>query len=216
MTLSINWTGADPNPPYKARITVPQAYLTFVTGSLYELDTDAFWDDLKSREDDEDGIVFGDLQIRFSSYTVAGVTFAPALLMQAEVVFEDTGSAYSVRLAGTNNDIFDVENGILIPTDKVTIIAQNSAGLVEVGTSGLTATESQQLNDVYDGVFGQKILRVSTNPATLPGYMLLYDDAVTPVIIGHKELWADEAMTVGWSDTGTIYFEGRLVAGNPP
>jgi len=88
--------------------------------------------------------------------------------------------------------------------------------VVQTGISGLTAVESTQLQRIDDGVFGQKVLRISTDPATLPGFLLLYDDAGTPVLIGHKELWADEAKTLGWDDTSTIYFEGPLVAGPPP
>lgn len=88
--------------------------------------------------------------------------------------------------------------------------------VVETGVSGLTAAESIQLQRIDDGVFGQKVLRISLNPATLPGYMLLFDDTATPVILGHKELWDDEAQTVGWSDLKSIFFEGRTVPGLPP
>lgn len=88
--------------------------------------------------------------------------------------------------------------------------------VVQSAVSGLTAAESASLQRIDNGVFGQKVLRISTDPATLPGFLLLYDDAGTPVLLGHKELWADEAKTVGWDDTSTIYFEGPLVAGPPP
>jgi hypothetical protein len=86
----------------------------------------------------------------------------------------------------------------------------------ETGVSGLTAEESAQITRIDAGIFGQKILRISTNPATLPGYMLLYGDEATPVLIGHKELWDDELFAVGWSDLQSIYFEGRTVLGPPP
>ncbi len=88
--------------------------------------------------------------------------------------------------------------------------------VVETGVSGLTAAESTQLQRIDDGIFGQKVLRISLNPATLPGYMLLYNDDATPLILGHKELWDDEAQTVGWSDLKSIFFEGRTVPGLPP
>ena len=55
---------------------------------------------------------------------------------------------YSVRLAGSNNNIFDVDGGILNP-NSVTIIGQNSAGLVVVGTSSLSVTESLQLDEIH-------------------------------------------------------------------
>jgi len=88
--------------------------------------------------------------------------------------------------------------------------------VVQTGISGLTAAESTQLQRNDDGIFGQKVLRISLDPATLPGYMLLYNDEATPLILGHKELWDDEAQTVGWSDLKSIFFEGRTVPGLPP
>ena len=150
MAISIDWTGASATPPYKALITIPQSYLTYVSGTLYELDTMAFWDDMKALEDDEDGIVFNDLQAHFSNYTVAGTTYADAVFMLCEVTFENTGSNYSVRLIGSNNDIFDEDNGILVATPGLTIIPGNAAGLIiaETGTSGLTPAESQALLDI--------------------------------------------------------------------
>lgn len=216
MALVVDFTGALASPPFKALITIQQADLTFITGTLWELDTDAFRLELKTVEDDETGIVFGDTHAHTTDYTVAGVTYARSVLMLAEVQFEDTGSAYSVRLAGSNNDIFDVEEGIFIPTPLVTVIAQNSAGLIVVGTSGLTAAESSQLNAINDGVYGQKVMRDSIDVNTLPGFLLLYDDAATPVLIGHKELFQDEAKTLGWIVGKTIKHEGPLVAGAPP
>jgi hypothetical protein len=45
---------------------------------------------------------------------------------------------------GSNNNIFDVENGILIPTPLVTIISTNSAGLITVATGGAS---QQQIRD---------------------------------------------------------------------
>lgn len=154
MAISIDWTGASATPPYKARITIPQSYLTYISGTLYELDTMAFWDDMKALEDDEDGIVFNDLQAHFSNYTVAGTTYADAVFMLCEVTFENTGSNYSVRLVGSNNDIFDEDNGILVATPGLTIIPGNAAGLIiaETGTSGLTPAESQALVDIDSNV----------------------------------------------------------------
>jgi hypothetical protein len=150
MAISIDWTGASATPPYKALITIPQSYLAFISGTLYELDTMQFWDDMKALEDDEDGIVFNDLQAHFADYTVAGTTYADAVFMLCEVTFENTGGNYSVRLVGSNNDIFDEDNGILVATPGLTIIPGNAAGLIiaETGVSGLTPQESQDLADI--------------------------------------------------------------------
>ncbi len=217
MTISIDWTAALGSPPYRSRTTIPQAYLTFISGTLFELDTDQLWNDFKDREDDEDGITFGDQQIRAPAVTVVGVTLAPVFQAIGEIQFEDTGSAYTVRLEGTNNNLFDVDGGILVSTPLVTVIGQNSAGLIiVVQGSGLDAGQATELSEIHSGVMGQKVLIISADPATLPGFMVLYDDSPTPVLLGHKELWEDAALTIGWTDIATIFHEGPLIAGPPP
>jgi hypothetical protein len=112
-------------------ITIPQADLTPVSGTLYELDTNQFRLDVMALLDDEDYIWLPDAFIHNTSVTVAGTTFARTIefINGFSVAFENL--AYSVRLAGSNNNIFDVENGILVQ-NLVQVIAQNSAGLVAV------------------------------------------------------------------------------------
>jgi hypothetical protein len=113
-------------------ITVPQADLSLVTGSLYELDTNWFRNELKTIEASEEGIVELDTHQHNTEVTVAGTTFARTIEMINGYSVEFTpDSAWSVRLAGSNNNIFDVENGILVQ-NQVQVIAQNSAGLVSV------------------------------------------------------------------------------------
>jgi hypothetical protein len=135
VAIAIDWIGASATVPYKARITIPQSDLDFISGTLYEFDTMAFWAEMKTNEEDSDGIVFNDLQAHFANYTVAGVNYADALFMLCEVKFEDTGSNYSVKLIGSNNDIFDEDGGILVATPGLTIIPTNAAGLIIVETA---------------------------------------------------------------------------------
>ena len=110
-------------------ITVPKADLTLVTGTLYEMDTDAFRLELKDWEDSEVGIPFTDTHTHNTEVTVAGVTYARFIEMLSpySVTFED--GAYSVRLEGSNNNIWDIENGIL-NQNQVQVIPTNSAGLI--------------------------------------------------------------------------------------
>jgi hypothetical protein len=139
VAISIDWaTGV---------ISVPQADLTFESGTLYALDTDQFWADLKTLEASEIGIVFGDTHTRTAAVTIAGVTYAPGLIIIAPytVTFED--GQYAVRLDGTNNNIFD--EGV-INRNQVSIIPTNSAGLQIVSTgSGLTPTEQTRLLELW-------------------------------------------------------------------
>lgn len=113
-------------------ITIPQADLTFVSGSLYELDTNQFRKDVMAILDDQTHIWMEDAFIHNTEVTVVGTTFARTLefINGYSITFENL--VYSVRLAGSNNNIFDVENGILNPSGNVTVVGQNSAGLVVV------------------------------------------------------------------------------------
>jgi len=127
-------------------ISVPQADLNLLSGTLYELDTEVFRLVLKDLEDDEDGIVFPNTHRRNAPVTVAGQTYAQTLeiLPPYSIEFED--GSYTVQLVGSNNNLFDVENGILVQ-NTVSVIPTNSAGLilVETAVSGLTPGETADL-----------------------------------------------------------------------
>jgi hypothetical protein len=146
MAITIDYSGS----PFT--ISIPQADLTLITGTLYELDTDAFRLSVKNLEDDQQGIVFQDSHRHNTEVTVAGTTFARTLeFLNAtnssnidvyEVQFIPDAQ-YSVRLVGSNNNIFDVENGILVQ-NQVQVIPTNSAGLIVTegsGSTGLTLGE---------------------------------------------------------------------------
>lgn len=115
-------------------ISVPQSYLTLVSGTLYKLDSNQFRKDVMAELADETHIFMPDAFIHNTEVTIAGVTYARTIefINGYSITFENTGSAYSVRIEGSNNNIFDVDNGILNPTPLVTVISTNSAGLVNV------------------------------------------------------------------------------------
>jgi len=124
MAITINCTTKE--------IQIPKADLTFITGNLYELDVGALKTELGSLMDDEDHIYCDDPFRHNTEVTVAGTTFARTveIINGYNVTFED--GAYSVRLTGANNNVFDAESGIL-NRNQVQIIAQNSAGLINTG-----------------------------------------------------------------------------------
>jgi len=113
-------------------ISVPQADLDLVSGTIYEMDTDAFRLELKAWEANGNGLdggqTFLKTHVHNTEVTVAGTTFARALeiLPPYSVEFED--GQYTVILQGSNNNIFDVAGGILVQ-NQVQIISTNSAGL---------------------------------------------------------------------------------------
>ena len=120
-------------------IQVPQSDLTLVSGTLYELDTDWLFDQIKAWEANHIGMVFQDMQSHNVEYTVQGVTYA----QKVEILNSSNSSntdefcilftpdtLYSVRLTGSNNNIADIQNAILANT-TTQIIPGNSAGLIK-------------------------------------------------------------------------------------
>jgi hypothetical protein len=138
MAISINWS--------TKVITVPQADLTLLSGSSYELDVNDFRLALKDIEDNTDGMAFLQTHNHNPPVNVGGVVLARVveIINGYTVTFEDVGSPYSVSLVGCNNNIPDVVN-----LNNVSIRSNNSAGLVQLdGSSG-------SASDIADAVWAK-------------------------------------------------------------
>jgi len=111
-------------------ITVPQADLTLISGTLYEMDTEVdFRQKIIAALATEECITEIDAIRHNAEVTVAGVTFARTIeIINGYSVTFTPDSQWTVRLVGSNNNIFDVENGVL-NQNQVQVISQNSAGL---------------------------------------------------------------------------------------
>lgn len=198
MAISINWG--------TQVITIPRADLTHISGSLYELDVDAFRLALKDLEDSEDGMSFPDTHRHNTEVTLSGVTYARTveIINGYTVTFEDVGSPYTVRCAGANHNIGDVKT-----INQVSLLIGNSAGLiVRVSGSGVTAQDKE---DIVNGVWSadeaaviailQKLLRNAqhTNPVT--GLMTVFDDdSQTPLF--EAPVYEDVAGTIPYRGQG--------------
>ena len=142
------------NPATKV-FSVLQSDLSFVSGTLWDFDTDvqrkAMWDLLSS----EPYIWMDEAFIHNTEVTDAGVTYARTLEMinGYSITLEDTGSAYTANFVGSNNNFFDIENSILNPTPLVTIQSNNSAGLqTVVSGSGVTPGD---VTDIKNAIFDE-------------------------------------------------------------
>lgn len=148
-------------------ITVPQSDLTLVTGTLYDLDTKVFKETVADEQDSDRGMPFVNAISHNTEVTVAGTTFARTveLINGWSLTFEDLPD-YTVRLIGSNNNLFDVENSIL-NQNQVQVISTNSAGLITVDTGG-TALTSQQTRDAMklEHTDGQAGIDTKLNNAT--------------------------------------------------
>ena len=125
MIVTINWpTGV---------ITIPQNQLTFISGSNYALDVDAFRLALKDLEDSEEGAVWPDTHRHATASELSGVVYARQveILSPYTITFEDVGVPYTVNCVGANHKIADVKN-----VNQVSLIVGNSAGLIAVNTAG--------------------------------------------------------------------------------
>lgn len=150
MPISVDW-------PNKL-ISVPQSYLTLVGGTLYDLDTDAFRLDLRSLEDSDEGMPWPRTHRHNTEVTVAGVTFARTIeiINGYQVEFED--GQYTVRLVGSNNNIFDVEGGVLVQ-NQVQVIPGNSAGLIVTSSGGVTPAQVWQ-REIETGFTAEELMRL--------------------------------------------------------
>jgi len=114
-------------------ITVEQSDLTFIVGTLYELDTNAYRLAVGALLASERYMWMDPAFNHNGEVTVAGTTFARIIEQTNGYILEFEDLTYTVRLAGSNNNLFDVENGILAQ-NAVQVISTNSAGLVRVDT----------------------------------------------------------------------------------
>lgn len=209
MAITIDWS--DPTPIYY--INVPQSYLTFVSGTTYELDADQFRKDLGDIMDSADAMPYPKCYENTAPKTVAGVTLARVVEIIAPylVVFED--GLYNVNIIGGNTNIADV-----VVKNQVGVNTANSAGLivVETGVSGLTPTESAQLDDIAAGTtangvllnavvaavdFVTKILRNRRETNPVDGKQRIYDDDSTTVLL-EGDLFEDVAGTQPYQGQG--------------
>lgn len=130
--------------------TIPQGDLTLVSGTLYDVPTNDVRQDINSLMDDERYIWMEDPINHNTEVTVAGVTFARTIeFINGYSTTYSPDSQWTARLTGSNNNMFDVENGIL-NQNQVQVIAGNSAGLQTVTSgSGLSTEQDERLEQLW-------------------------------------------------------------------
>jgi len=97
-----------------------------------------------------------------------GVTYARVIEIINGYQIEFVDGQYTVRLAGSNNNFFDVENGILVQ-NQVQVISTNSAGLIigagaDPGDVADAVWDEARSGHTTSGTFGewlQKLLTVA-------------------------------------------------------
>jgi len=142
MAISINWA--------TKVITVPQADLTLVSGSIYSLDVDVFRLALKNLEDDVEGIVWPDTHRHNTEVSLSGATYARSVeIINGYTITFENGS-YTVKCEGANHNIGDVKN-----VNSVSLIIGNSAGLISVNTG--SAVLPSDIEDIKNAILDEVI-----------------------------------------------------------
>lgn len=141
MPISINWGSKV--------ITVPQSFLTFVSGTTYTLNLDDFRHALKNLEDDFEGMPYLDTHRHISPITLSGATYARfvEIINGYTVTFEN--GFYQVNLSGANNNIVDVLN-----RNSVSVVANNSSGLIASDQLEFSSYQNRVTVDTVRGVSG--------------------------------------------------------------
>jgi len=118
VSVSVDW--------WDKIIHVPQAYLTLVAGTIYEMDLNQFHLDLRTLEAAEAGMPYPHTHTHNTTVTIAGVVLARVieLVNGYTVTFED--GQYGVNMLGANTNI--IEN---LNRNQVSVASANSAGLTE-------------------------------------------------------------------------------------
>lgn len=177
-------------------ITIPQSDLTFVSGTLYELDTDAFRRELKSYEDSAIGMPLLDTHSHNTEVTIAGVTYARLIEIINGYTVEFEDGQYAVRLVGSNNNIFD--EGI-ISRNQVSVIPTNSAGL-QIVTSGTAAPPEAHISASFAGTTVTMTVWLTRDGAPVSA-------GLTTTTVN----WYNPDGTLLFTDTG-VTFDARGVA----
>lgn len=144
MAISVDWPSGV--------ITVYQADMVPLGGSVYELDVNQLYLDLKRLEYlPEEGMAWPDTHKHNPPYTVSGQTFAPSLeIINGYTVTISPAGAYQVSCTGANHNLADVYNNLTGPT----LLPNLSGGLIikESAVSGLTQEESDALIGIEQDV----------------------------------------------------------------
>jgi hypothetical protein len=164
-------------------INVPQADLTFVSGTLYELDIDTFRRALNDIADSEEGITEPDTHIHNTEVTIVGDIYARQVIITNGYSVEFEDGQYTVKLVGANTNVHDVAAGILVQ-NQVQVIPTNAAGLIR----------AQQ--DTIEKLLRNKQV---TDPVT--GKITIYDDDNTTKLL-EGDLFEDVAGTQPYRGQG--------------
>lgn len=125
------------------RIIIPRLALDLVQtvpSVVYNLDLNEFRNTLKDLEDSEEGMPFPQTHRHNTTVTLSGITFARVIEIINDYTVEFEDGQYAVNLVGANSNVAD-----RVIVNQVSVRAANSAGLIEVATSGGSSLTPAQI-----------------------------------------------------------------------
>ena len=138
MAYSVNWT--------TKVVTVPLTDLTLVSGANYSLDSGDFWIEMRRLEASAgDGLWAIQVIEYVNTQILSGITYSAIVKMINGYTWDTDTTNKTISLLGFNNNLLDT----FIPGSGISVLANNSAGKIEVG-SGLDASQATQLEEVHD------------------------------------------------------------------
>jgi hypothetical protein len=136
---------------------------------------------------------------------------------QVKIIPFDEGATLQITgevLAQDQTDPFDIST---LTNAMVIRYTPPDTEIIEKGTSGLTAGETIQLDEIHGwsylahvwskiALFGAKITKRSTDPENLPGTMEVYDPD-TDLLVVSGDIYEDEAKVTGYRGRGIDHQE---------
>jgi len=141
MAISIDWG--------TKVISVPQSYLTLISGTLYNLDTNQFRLDLRALEASDEGMAFPKTHNHNTTVTLSGIDYSRVVEIINGYTIEFENGSYAVNLDGSNNNILDVA-----VRNNVSVGANNSAGLIGLQNLEAASYNGQITVDTINGETG--------------------------------------------------------------
>lgn len=135
MAISVNWESK--------LISVPQADLTLISGTTYEIDLDDLRRDLRALEASAAGIPYPDTHNHNTSVTVGNVILARVVEFVNGYTIEFEDGQYGVNVVGGNSNISDV-----LVRNQVSVNTANSAGLIAGGSNTFGPADRADLQTV--------------------------------------------------------------------
>lgn len=141
MAYTVNWL--------TKVITIPLTDLIFISGNNYSLDVDLAHDEIRRLEWEFADGLWAEHAIEYiNTQLLSGLVYSPIVKMvNGYTWFVDTTNI-NISMIGSNTNFLDT----FMPGNGVSVLANNSAGKIIVGASGLSPAQDALLTQIDDNV----------------------------------------------------------------